>query len=143
MKIICKSKGYSIETDPVEVKRRTAYVPDDPQLFNDLSVAQHFAFTAGVYGIEDWQDRMQNVTARFELTGKLDSLASSLSRGMRQKLAISMAYLYEPTALLLDEPMTGLDPRGIRTLKTIIVEQAERGAAVVISSHLLAMVAAS
>jgi len=83
---------------------------------------------------------MQKLLERFDLTDKVNAMASDLSRGMRQKLALSCAYLYQPVALLLDEPMTGLDPRGIRMLKNSIVEQAERGAAIVISSHLLAMV---
>ena len=76
----------------------------------------------------------------FELEPKRHNAASSLSRGMRQKLAICCAYLQQPKALLLDEPMTGLDPQGIRVLKQSIKEQTERGAAVIISSHLLAMV---
>ncbi|MEM7455325.1 MAG: ABC transporter ATP-binding protein [Planctomycetota bacterium] len=132
--------GYSIDENPLEVKQRTAYVPDDPRLFNDLTVREHFAFTAGIYNVDQWHERMLELAARFDLTEKLDARAADLSRGMRQKLAICCAYLYEPRALLLDEPMTGLDPRGIRMLKNSIVEQAERGAAVIISSHLLAMV---
>ena len=83
---------------------------------------------------------MSRLLQMFELEPKRHNAASSLSRGMRQKLAICCAYLQQPKALLLDEPMTGLDPQGIRVLKQSIKEQAERGAAVIISSHLLAMV---
>ncbi len=133
-------RGNNVNIDPIAVKRQTAYVPDDPQLFNDLTVHQHFAFTASAYGVGDWKERTAALMERFDLKEKVNARASELSRGMRQKLAICCAYLYEPEALLLDEPMTGLDPRGIRMLKTSILEQAQRGAAIVISSHLLAMV---
>ena len=132
--------GNDVSHHPIKVKQQTAYVPDDPQLFNDLTVEQHFAFTASVYEVEDWQARMINILDRFNLLKKLGARASELSRGMRQKLAIGCAYLYHPKALLLDEPMTGLDPRGIRVLKDTIVERASSGDAIVISSHLLAMV---
>lgn len=135
-----KVNDFDVDLQPLDVKQRTAYVPDDPQLFNDLTVQEHFAFTASVYGVDDWESKMKSLLERFDLTEKVNARASDLSRGMRQKLAISCAYLYEPAALLLDEPMTGLDPKGIRMLKNSIVEQADRGAAVIISSHLLAMV---
>ena len=136
---LCVS-GYDVSEQPIQVKQQTAYVPDDPQLFNDLTVEQHFAFTASVYEVQNWQSRMNSILERFNLLQKLKSRASDLSRGMRQKLAIGCACLYQPKALLLDEPMTGLDPRGIRVLKDTIVEQARSGNAIVISSHLLAMV---
>lgn len=132
--------GFDVEQEPLRVKRNTAYVPDDPQLFNDLTVEEHFAFTASVYEVENWQEEMTKILERFELLSKLNSRASQLSRGMRQKLAIGCAYLFRPQALLLDEPMTGLDPKGIRELKQSIKERAESGDAIIISSHLLAMV---
>ena len=131
---------FDVENSPIQLKKITYYVPDDPQLFNDLTVEQHFQFTAEVYQVADWQSEMMSWLDRFALTEKLRTRAADLSRGMRQKLAIGCAYLCQPKALLLDEPMTGLDPRGIRVLKTSILEQAKKGAAVVISSHLLAMV---
>ena len=131
--------GFSIETNPIELKQRTAYVPDDPQLFEDLTVEQHLRFQASVYQILDPAAEITRLLQMFELEPKRHNAASSLSRGMRQKLAICCAYLQQPKALLLDEPMTGLDPQGIRVLKQSIKEQAERGAAVIISSHLLAV----
>ena len=132
--------GFDVETQPLEVKHRTAYVADDPQLFGELTVWQHLEFTAGVYNLADWNAAAEDLLSRFELQGKRHAAASELSRGMRQKLAICCAYLHHPTALLLDEPMTGLDPRGIRALKQSVAEHAARGAAVIISSHLLAVV---
>ena len=132
--------GFSIQRNPIELKQRTAYVPDDPQLFEDLTIEQHLRFQASVYQIADPADEITRLLRLFELEPKRHNRASSLSRGMRQKLAICCAYLQQPKALLLDEPMTGLDPQGIRVLKQSIKEQAKRGAAIIISSHLLAMV---
>jgi ABC-2 type transport system ATP-binding protein len=132
--------GYDLDQSPLEVKRRAAYVPDDPQLFHDLSVEQHLKFIASVYSVNRAAETASRLLHQFDLEQKRHSRAADLSRGMRQKLAICCAYLHDPSALLLDEPMTGLDPRGIRVLKESIVERAQRGAAVIISSHLLAMV---
>ncbi len=132
--------GFSIAESPIELKKRTAYVPDDPQLFGDLSVQQHLAFQASVYGIPQPDAHISELLEMFELEPKRYAHASGLSRGMRQKLAICCAYLQQPKALLLDEPMTGLDPQAIRVLKQSITHQARNGVAVIISSHLLAMV---
>lgn len=132
--------GCTLADEPLDLKRKAAYVPDDPQLFHDLSVEQHLAFTASAYEVSDADRKIAELLGQFDLEFKRHSPAADLSRGMRQKLAICCAYLYSPSALLLDEPMTGLDPPGIRMLKQSIVERAEKGAAVIISSHLLAMV---
>ncbi len=132
--------GFDLARDPLQVKRRVAYVADDPQLFHDLTVEQHLTFTASIYGTDAPADKIASLLAQFDLEFKRRTPAADLSRGMRQKLAICCAYLHDPQALLLDEPMTGLDPRSIRVLKQSIARRAERGAAVVISSHLLAMV---
>ncbi|MCA9178621.1 MAG: ABC transporter ATP-binding protein [Planctomycetales bacterium] len=132
--------GFDVERQPLEVKRRTAYVADDPQLFSELTVLQHLEFTASVYGVAAWRAEADSLLAQFELERKARTPASDLSRGMRQKLAICCAYLQRPQALLLDEPMTGLDPRGIRTLKNTVAARAEQGAAVIISSHLLGVI---
>ncbi len=132
--------GFDVERDSVEVKRRLAYVPDDPQLFPDLTIEQHLAFTAAAYDVDDADGKAVKLLDRFELTSRRNTPARDLSRGMRQKLAICCAYLHDPIAVLFDEPLTGLDPLGIRVLKDSIRRRAEQGAAVIISSHLLAMV---
>lgn len=132
--------GLNVEDHPVEVKRQLAYVPDDPQLFHQLSVADHLAFTASVYEVSDADIVAEKLLHDFQLYEKRDTAAKDLSRGMRQKLAICCAWLYSPKALLFDEPLTGLDPVGIRTLKNSIRQKAGEGSAVMISSHLLAMV---
>ena len=133
-------EDYEVNAEPIAVKQRSAYVPDDPQLFNDMSVEQHLIFTAGLYGISEPFDTISELLDTFELTDKRHTPASDLSRGMKQKLAVSCALLQNPAALLLDEPMTGLDPQGIRRLKETILKQAAEGSAIIISSHLLAMV---
>ncbi len=132
--------GFDLAVDPVEAKQQLAYIPDDPKLFDALTVWEHLEFVASAYRVADFRDRAMRLLERFELTEKKDALALELSRGMRQKVAICCGYLHEPAAILFDEPLTGLDPRGIRTLKSSIVERAQAGAAIVISSHLLSLV---
>lgn len=132
--------GFDLDHDPIQVKQRVAYVADDPQLFQDLTVEQHLTLTASIYGTDRSAERIASLLNEFDLEFKRHTPAADLSRGMRQKLAICCAYLHDPQAVLLDEPMTGLDPRSIRVLMQSIARRAELGAAVVISSHLLALV---
>lgn len=131
--------GFDIVENPVEAKSQLAYVPDDPHLFDRLTVWEHFRFIAGVYRLRDWEPRAESLLQRLELTEKRDALTSELSRGMRQKVAIGCGYLHLPRAVLLDEPLTGLDPRGIRTMKEMIREHAAQGVAFIVSSHLLTL----
>jgi ABC-2 type transport system ATP-binding protein len=132
--------GHDVVQQPLAAKAQLAYVPDDPKLFDELTVWEHLEFIASAYRVADFQPRAEELLARLELTEKRSALAQGLSRGMRQKVAIACAYLHEPRAILLDEPMTGLDPHGIRTFKASVAERARGGAAVVLSSHLLSMV---
>lgn len=132
--------GFDVEQEPLDVKRRIAYVPDEPHLFPNLSVLQHLALTATAFGVADPDDKAADLLHTFELVEQRDKPARELSRGMRQKLAICCAYLHDPLVLMFDEPLTGLDPLGIRRLKESIVARATDGAAVIVSSHLLAMV---
>ncbi len=133
-------ENRDVTTDPVGVKKRLAYLPDDPQLFPDLTVEEHLAFIASAFGVEDAEENSTALLKEFELYEKRRARARDLSRGMRQKLAICCAYLHDPKVLLFDEPLTGLDPHGIRRLKASILERSRKGAAVLVSSHLLAMV---
>ena len=132
--------GHDVVLDPVAAKRQLAYVPDDPRLFETLTVWEHLRFVAAAYGVEDFEYAAEGLLFRFDMTEKRDTLAQELSRGMRQKVAICCAYLHKPKVILLDEPLTGLDPRGIRTMKQALHEQAAAGNAVVVSSHLLTLV---
>ncbi len=132
--------GHDLLDEPIKAKSALAYVPDDPHLFESLSVWEHLRFIASAYRVTDWQRRADELLEQFELTGKRNALASELSRGMRQKTAICCGLLHDPRAILLDEPLTGLDPRGIRTIQEAIRRRAAAGAAVMVSSHLLALV---
>jgi ABC-2 type transport system ATP-binding protein len=132
--------GFDVVATPVEAKKHLAYVPDDPRLFDALTVWEHLQFMAATYRVDDYAPRATQLLEQFELTEKKDTVAQELSRGMRQKVAICCAYLHRPGSILFDEPLTGLDPRGIRTMKDSIKRASQEGAAVVISSHLLALV---
>ena len=132
--------GHDVVVDPVRAKQQLAYVPDDPHLFDTLTVWEHLEFTAAAYRVGEFTAEAERLLTQFELTEKRDTVASELSRGMRQKVAICCAYLHHPKAILFDEPLTGLDPRGIRTMKQSVRERAASGAAVLVSSHLLALV---
>ena len=133
--------GRDVQMDPVGAKRQLAYVPDDPKLFESLTVWEHLRFVASAYRVADFELYGKQLLEQFELVEKRDALAGELSRGMRQKVAICCAYLHRPAAILFDEPLTGLDPRGIRTMKDSVRTLATTaGAAVVVSSHLLALV---
>jgi ABC-2 type transport system ATP-binding protein len=132
--------GFDVVENPVACKSRLAYVPDDPRLFDTLTVWEHLEFMAAAYRVATFEPTATALLERFELAEQRNTVAQELSRGMRQKLAICCGYLHEPKAILFDEPMTGLDPRGIRTMKQTVVERAAAGAAFIISSHLLALV---
>ncbi|TWT72397.1 ABC transporter ATP-binding protein [Crateriforma conspicua] len=130
----------SVTLNSAAVKRQIAYVPDDPPLFDDLTVGDHLEFIGQIYDIPDARTKASYWLNRFDLAGKYDAGATTLSRGMRQKLAVCCAYLADPKILLLDEPLTGLDPPAIRTLLDSVHEMAENGKTVILSSHLLAMI---
>jgi ABC-2 type transport system ATP-binding protein len=132
--------GHDVTQHPVPAKRALAYVPDDPHLFDTLTVWEHLEFTAAAYRVPEFEPEAQRLLEQFELLEKRNTVAQELSRGMRQKVAICCAYLHAPKAILLDEPLTGLDPRGIRTMKASVRQRAAAGAAVMVSSHLLALV---
>jgi ABC-2 type transport system ATP-binding protein len=132
--------GFDVVKQPMEVKRRVAYVPDDPPLFESLTVWEHLQFVASAYQVANFREKAEQWLGQLSLDGKRTALASELSRGMRQKLAIACAYLHSPAVLFFDEPLTGLDPAAIRLLKRTMVEQANQGVTVLVSSHLLALV---
>ena len=132
--------GLDVQREPLKVKQLVAYVPDDPPLFETLTVWEHMRFIASAYQVEDYQQRGAELLSQLHLESKRNALASELSRGMRQKVAIACAYLHNPAVLFFDEPLTGLDPAAIRLLKRTMVERAAQGATVLVSSHLLALV---
>ena len=132
--------GIDLARDERAAKRHLAWIPDDPQPFDSLTVFEHLRFSAALYRVQDWEGLAEKLLERFELTHKRDALGGELSRGMRQKLAFCCAWLHQPGVVLMDEPLSGLDPRGIRSAKTAIQELASAGTAVILSSHLLELI---
>jgi ABC-2 type transport system ATP-binding protein len=129
--------GHDLSVDPVSAKRALAFFPDEPRLFEYLTVRQHLTFVARIYGVADYEARARPLLEELELAEKADVLPGELSRGMKQKLVIACGLLHSPSVMFFDEPLTGLDPLGIRRMKDSIVRRARDGAAIVLSSHLL------
>ena len=132
--------GHDIVRDPIEAKKLIAFVADEPHLFEHLTVIEHLRLMGRIYGVADVESRARALLDDVELAGRETSLPAELSRGMKQKVMLACAFLHEPKALVLDEPLTGLDPLGIHRMKQAIVSAAQRGVAVVVSSHLLHLV---
>jgi ABC-2 type transport system ATP-binding protein len=132
--------GHDIATDGVKAKASLAFIPDEPHLFDYLTVEEHLRFVGRLYRVADAAERIPPLLQELELAEKTKVLPGELSRGMRQKLAIACGLIHSPTAVILDEPLTGLDPAGIRKMKATIASRARAGAAVILSSHLLHLV---
>jgi ABC-2 type transport system ATP-binding protein len=132
--------SHDLAADPVAAKSALAFVPDEPHLFEYLTVEEHLRFVARLYRVPDVDRRVPGVLREMELEDRHGALPEELSRGMKQKLAIACALIHDPKALLLDEPLTGLDPVGIRRMKATILDHARAGASVILSSHLLHLV---
>ncbi len=132
--------GADMTTDPVAAKREIAFLSDEPRLFDYLTVRQHLEFIARIYRVADAERLGAELLAELELSDKINSLPGELSRGMKQKLVIACGLLHSPRVIFFDEPLTGLDPLGIRRMKDSIVKRGRAGAAIIISSHLLHLV---
>ena len=132
--------GADIVTDSVAAKRQLSFLSDEPRLFDYLTVRQHLDFVGRIYQVADAARLGRELLAELELGDKVDALPGELSRGMKQKLVIACGLLHSPRVIFFDEPLTGLDPLGIRRMKDSIVKRARDGAAIIISSHLLHLV---
>ena len=132
--------GVDVAEDPVSAKRELAFIPDEPRLFEHLSVAQHLSFVARLYGVVDHVARAEPVLAELDMADKRALLPAELSRGMKQKLAIACGLVHSPRAVVFDEPLTGLDPSGMRRMKNMMRRLAREGAAIILSSHMLSLV---
>src|SRR3954470_3173842 len=129
--------GFDLAHNPISAKGQLAFFPDEPRLFDYLTVGQHLAFTARIYQVANFQEISRPLLEELEIADKLNVLPGELSRGMKQKLAIACGFLHSPKVIFLDEPLTGLDPIGIRRMKNSILKRARDGAAIILSSHLL------
>lgn len=132
--------GHDLAREPLAAKRQLAFFTDEPRLFEYLTVEQHLAFTARVYQVRDYEPLAAQLLEELELAPKKTALPAELSRGMKQKLVIACGLLHAPKVIYFDEPLTGLDPLGIRRMKDSILKRAREGAAIIISSHLLHLV---
>ena len=132
--------GHDLALDPIAAKQQLAFFTDEPRLFDYLTVQQHLAFTARIYQVEHYEPVAEHLLEELELAGKKNAVPGELSRGMKQKLAIACGLLHAPRVIYFDEPLTGLDPIGIRRMKDSILKRARDGAAIIISSHLLHLV---
>ena len=131
--------GHSVKEESMACKRVTAYIPDNPDLYENLTGIQYLNFIADVFDIDEATraERIQKYGDMFEITEALGDLISSYSHGMKQKVAIISALIHEPKLMVLDEPFVGLDPKASFTLKQIMHEMCENGAAVFFSTHVL------
>src|SRR5207237_9783026 len=124
----------------VEAKPRLAFMPDEPRLFDYLTVEEHLQFISRIYRVSGFRAKIDPLLEEFELLDKRSALPAELSRGMKQKLMIACGFIHDPEVLIFDEPLTGLDPLGIRRMKESIQRRALAGACVILSSHLLHLV---
>jgi ABC-2 type transport system ATP-binding protein len=129
--------GHDLRNEPLQAKRVLAFFTDEPRLFDYLTVRQHLNFVARLYAVADHEAIARPLLEELEIADRLESLPAELSRGMKQKLAIACGLLHAPQVLMFDEPLTGLDPLGIRRMKDSILKRAKAGAAIILSSHLL------
>ena len=131
--------GISVKEDPLACKKRIAYIPDNPDLYEFLTGFQYLNFIADVFAIpkDERKRRIDQYAEVFSLTGDLGQPISSYSHGMKQKLAILSALIHKPRLLMMDEPFVGLDPSASHQLKTIMRELYNQGCAIFFSTHVL------
>ncbi|MBU5471222.1 ABC transporter ATP-binding protein [Falcatimonas sp. MSJ-15] len=131
--------GESIKEKPLECKRKIAYIPDNPDLYEFMSGIKYLNFIADVFGVSesDRQERIRKYADAFELTSDLAQPIASYSHGMKQKLAIISAWIHEPKLIIMDEPFVGLDPKATHILKTMMRELCDKGGAIFFSTHVL------
>ncbi len=131
--------GMSVKERPMECKANTAYIPDNPDVYDFMTGIKYLNFIADIYGVssEDRNKRISELSAKFELTDALGSPINSYSHGMKQKLVIISAFLHAPKLIMMDEPFVGLDPKASHILKEMMREHCNGGGAIFFSTHVL------
>lgn len=131
--------GISVKEDPLECKKRIAYIPDNPDLYDYMTGMKYLNFIADIFGFstDERKEKIEKYAAVFELTADLSSPISSYSHGMKQKLAVISAWIHSPKLIIMDEPFVGLDPKASHQLKTMMREFCDNGGAIFFSTHVL------
>lgn len=131
--------GISIKSNPIECKKKMAYIPDNPDLYEFLSGIKYLNFVADIYGVSknEREEKIKKYADMFELTSDLAQPVSAYSHGMKQKLAIISALIHSPKLIIMDEPFVGLDPRASHSLKQLMREICDGGGAIFFSTHVL------
>jgi ABC-2 type transport system ATP-binding protein len=135
--------GHDLATAPEAAKRALGFIPDRPFLYEKLTAAEFLRFHGGLYGLEGEavEERARELLSLFELGGWAHELVESFSHGMKQRLVMCAAFLHRPQAVLVDEPMVGLDPRGARLIKDVFRAMSRKGVAILMSTHTLEVAA--
>ena len=131
--------GISVRENPLECKKRLAYIPDNPDLYEFLSGIAYLNFVADIFGVpaKEREERIKKFADLFELTSDLAQPISAYSHGMKQKLALISAFIHEPKLIIMDEPFVGLDPKASHSLKGLMREHCDKGGAIFFSTHVL------
>ncbi|SCP99683.1 ABC transporter ATP-binding protein [Anaerobium acetethylicum] len=131
--------GVSVRENPLECKKKIAYIPDNPNLYEFLSGIKYLNFIADIYGVpqKEREERIKKYADLFELTSDLAQPVSAYSHGMKQKLAIISGLIHAPELIIMDEPFVGLDPKSSYLLKELMHEHCDRGGAIFFSTHIL------
>jgi len=136
---LVKVSGFDVVAQPLQAKAACGYVPDEPNLYAKLTGRELLRFVGDLYGLdkERMQRRSEELLRLFELIDAADETTDSYSHGMKQKISLAAALVHDPKVLVLDEPTVGLDPKSARLIKDILRQMAERGAAIMLSTHIL------
>ena len=131
--------GYDIQTQPLQVKKLLAYIPDEPYLYEKLTGREFLNFVAELYVVpeSEREDKIQEFIEYFEMSSYIDDLIQGYSHGMKQRLIFSSAFIHNPQILVIDEPLVGLDPASARKVKHLLREKAIQGLTVFVSTHTL------
>lgn len=135
-----KIKICGYDNDTIEAKKCFGYVPETPILYDLLTIDEHIDFIGNAYRIDNYEEIASKYIELFKLTDKRKNMAKELSKGMTQKLSMLLALLIQPKALLVDEPMVGLDPASIEDTLKIFKQLKKDGCAILISTHIIDIV---
>jgi len=134
-----KVLGINAEDDPVAVKRQVGYVPETPRIYEFLTGLEYLDFVGDIYGVgvSEKKTRIEEYLEALELEGREGDMISSYSQGMKQKITLISAFLHKPKLLILDEPLSGLDPKSARIVKDLLRELTAHGVTTIMSTHIL------